>query len=92
MLGSRQKLLWISVAVAAAFAVYSVIDGRGFRRYFKLQRDLVSLEARNQKLRQDNRARLREIQALRSDPKALERASREELGFIRPGEVVINLE
>lgn len=34
-----------------------------------------------------NLALKREIQALRSDPAAIERLAREELGFSRPGEI-----
>ena len=37
-------------------------------------------------------ALLREIEALRSDPAALERAIREELNFVRPGEVIVQVE
>ncbi|MCI0672719.1 MAG: septum formation initiator family protein [Myxococcaceae bacterium] len=32
------------------------------------------------------------MSALRKDPRALERAAREELGFVKPGEVVLQLE
>ena len=35
---------------------------------------------------------MREINALRNDPAALERAAREELGYIKPGELVFHLE
>ena len=84
--------MWAAVVVAAALAVYSVVDAQGFRRYFRLQREVASMTDRNQRTVEENRALLREIEGLRTDPKALERAAREELGFVKPGEVVINLE
>ena len=91
-MAGRGKGLWVAVVVAAGLAVYSVADAQGFRRYFRLQRELASMTERNQRTVDENRALLREIEGLRTDPKALERAAREELGFVKPGEVVINLE
>jgi cell division protein FtsB len=81
-----------AAAVAAALALVSMGDARGFRRYFGLRRELVQLSEKNHQLAEDNARLTREIAALRSDPKALERAAREDLGYVKPGEVVINLE
>jgi cell division protein FtsB len=91
-MSGRRKLLWAAVAIAGVLAVVSVADERGFRRYFRLQRDVSNLTERNARTTEDNRAMAREIAALRSDAPALERAAREELGFVRPGELVIVLE
>ena len=67
-------------------------DARGFRRYLRLEQDAADLESRNRQLREQN-ARLRpEIDALRGERSALEQAVREELGYVRPGEIVVNLE
>ena len=88
----NRKRLRVAMAVALILGLMSLADGRGFRRHLKLEREGEALRLRNQQLRNDNAGLLTEIEALRKDPKALERAAREELGFIRPGEVVINLE
>jgi cell division protein FtsB len=88
----RGKVLGGALLVAAAFTVLSVTDPRGFRRYFRLRQEVAQLVERNQRLEEENRAFLRELSALREDPAALERAAREELGFVKPGEVVLNLE
>lgn len=73
-------------------AVGSLSAEGGFRRYARLQRDLHSLEERNAKLVTENDRMKREIQRLRSEPAAIERAARENLGLVRPGEIVFNLE
>ncbi len=78
--------------MAGLLTLGSVSDGRGFRRYFRLQRDIAALEERNARTSEGNWTMLREIELLRTDPKALERAAREELGFVKPGERVIVLE
>jgi cell division protein FtsB len=88
----RRKILWGSVAIAFVLAAISMADSRGFRRYLKLQQDLGALAERNQKQVAENKRLRREIDALRGDPRALERAAREELGYVKPGEIVINLE
>jgi cell division protein FtsB len=88
----RRKLLWGAVAVAGVLSGVSVADAKGFRRYLELRQAVASLEARNAELRQKNERSLREVEALQKDPRALERAAREELGFVRPGEIVLNME
>jgi cell division protein FtsB len=89
----RRKVLFLcTCALAAALSLVSVLDGAGFRRYLRLREEMRALAQRNSELRTQNELLGRQIQALRGDPRALERAAREELGFIAPGEVVINLE
>jgi cell division protein FtsB len=88
----RRKFLWIAVGLAGVLLLISAVDARGFRRYFRLQREIESLEVRNRELALRNAAMVRELEALRRDPRAMERAAREELGFVKQGEVVFNLE
>lgn len=91
-MNARRKWIWMAVGTAAVLAAISVADARGFRRYLRLQQDVQSLTERNHALEEQNAAMLREVEALRSDKAALERAAREELGFVKPGEIVLNLE
>lgn len=49
--------------------------------YHKLQQDIEVLQKENQRYSQ-------QVKALKSDPKAIEKAAREELRYARPGEVV----
>jgi cell division protein FtsB len=89
---NRRKWLWASVTIAFVLAAWSASAEGGFRRYMSLSTQVDTLRARNQRSAEENAKLLKEVEALRSDPKAIERAAREELGFIRPGEVVIQLE
>lgn len=88
----RGKALAVAGVVAALLASVSVADSRGFRRYLALRQDLRTLEDRNAAMSRENEALKREIAALGEDPAALERAAREELSFVKPGEIVIHLE
>lgn len=82
----------MAIATAGLLALISVSDARGFRRYFELQRQALALEAQNDRLKQHNQRLLSEISELRADPLALERAAREELGFVKLGEIVLSVE
>lgn len=88
----RRILLGWAVAAAGVLAVLSAFDAGGFRRYVALRREIAALEEKNHRLAEQNQHLSQEVEALRKDPKALERAAREELGFIKPGELVFNLE
>ena len=88
----RRKLLWFTVAAAGALLIVSAADPKGFRRYVMLQAEIDGLSERNSALIEKNRALVSELEAMRKSPQALERAAREELGYIKPGEIVINLE
>ena len=88
----RRKLLGVAACVAVVLTLVSAVDAKGFRRYLRLRQDLEALQERNRALAEQNETLLREINALRNDPVALERAAREELGYIKPGEIVFHLE
>ncbi len=88
----RRQVLWASVFVALLLAAASALAEGGFRRYARLTNDVRTVRERNLRLTEDNARLRREVDALRSDPRALERAAREELGLVRPGELVFSLE
>lgn len=92
MFQGRGKL-WLAGGVFVVLLVgVSVMDGRGFRRYLRLQQDVQSLQERNRGVAEQNAALRLEVERLKRDPRALERAVREELGYVKPGEIVINVE
>jgi cell division protein FtsB len=90
--GPRRKV-WIvgSLILFFALAVGALIGDRGLfylleqqRRADVLRHDLEALRVENLKLAD-------EIASLRSDPRAIEKIAREELGLARPGETVFIL-
>jgi cell division protein FtsB len=89
---ARNKVLMVAAVLAGVLSLASVADAKGFRRYLRLRQDVEALQERNRGLAQQNESLLREINALRKDPAALERAAREELGYVKPGELVFHLE
>jgi cell division protein FtsB len=88
----RRQVVWGAVAVSLMLALGSLSAEGGFRRYAKLKRDVQTLEERNARLAADNLRLKREVQRVRTEPAAIERAARESLGLVRQGEIVFNLE
>jgi cell division protein FtsB len=76
------------VLAALALAALSAFDPDGLRRYLVLAAEARRMESDNARLAAENARLAREAHALRTDPSALERAAREELRLVRPGERV----
>ena len=79
------------LAATFGYGPYYLYARSGFARYLQLRRELVVTEARNTHLRAENERLLREAEALRSDPRAVENVARADLGWVRPGEVIFDL-
>jgi cell division protein FtsB len=75
----------------AVLFVASALHPAGLRKHRALAADVLRLADENEKLRERNQKLRREARALAGDPAALERAAREELGWVRPGERVYEL-
>jgi len=78
------------LAGLALVLAYGILNGRhGARRYFELRQDLDrrSREAYERIAR--NRTLLEELQGLRTDNKALEKAARTTLGVVNDNEIVV---
>jgi cell division protein FtsB len=77
--------------LALGYIPYHVYARSGLARTLELRRDLRALRARNAQLQAENQRLAREAQALREDTAAIERVARTELGWVRPGEIVVDL-
>lgn len=58
----------------------------------RMRKELLRLQMEEQKAAEVQRQRKAAIDALRNDPKAVERLAREKLGYAKPGETVIRFE
>ena len=87
--GLRRKAATLaSVILVAALVVGSLFGDRGFLQLVRQQQRAEELARQIEALRMENQRLAVEITALRSDPRAIERLAREELGLARPGETV----
>jgi cell division protein FtsB len=85
----RRELVIGAAIVGAAVGVAVVDDSSGIRTWLQVRRDLETAKARVAELEARVGVREAEAEALQSDPLAVERAIREDLGLARPGETVV---
>jgi len=91
--GRSRPSLKIAVAVLlGGFAVGVAADPRGLRLWVRLGHDVARIEAENERLAAEVEALRLQAAALRGDPRLLERAAREDLGYVRPDEILFKLE
>ncbi len=88
----RRTWLFAYLGTLAALLVASALHPAGLRKHRALAADVRRIADENAALRERNMKLRREAKALAGDPAALERAAREELGYVRPGEIVYKLE
>jgi len=94
----RSTKTWLGRVVAAVFVAaalgyvpYHLYARSGLARTLQLRDELTALRARNAQLAVDNGRLQREAESLRDDPEAIERVARVELGWVRSGEIVVDL-
>jgi cell division protein FtsB len=85
-------LLAAVIAGALAYIPYRVYGSDGYVKYRKLSGQLGELKAGNQSLVTNNADLRREITGLKTDPEAIRRVARDELGMVGEGEIVIKIE
>lgn len=87
--GLRKRAATLGSLIALiALVVGSFFGDRGIIRMVAQRERAESLKREIEQLRTENAHLAVEIAALRSDPRAIERLAREELGLARPGETV----
>jgi cell division protein FtsB len=89
-----RRLQWALtyVAVVLGLGLLSAMDPNGLRKHLRLDVEVKRATVQNHLLSIENARLRREALALERNPAALERAAREELGYVRPGEWVYKLD
>jgi len=95
----RRFSIAVGVALALGYLPYHVYANSGLARYLRLAAERDALHASNVKLHRANLKLRQDLDALtdEADPgdlsrAAIEHAARDELGLVRPGEIVFKLE
>ncbi|MBY0400544.1 septum formation initiator family protein [Myxococcota bacterium] len=87
------KVLSLVTLAIAVGSILSLLDqDSGLSIWLELRRDLETSDARVERLVRQNEALRGEIAILENEPAALDRAIREELDLVLPGEVVVRFE
>src|SRR5687767_9767872 len=98
----RRVGISLLLALALGYLPYRVYRKSGLSRYMSLRAELILIGERNDRLRREARRLRAELEALGAIDPALtrehalplgvvERAARDELGLVRPGELVYQI-
>ena len=72
-------------------AIHDIFGSHGLLAMRRTQMQMRELRGQVDRLHQENSALNKQVQSLRTDPKAVERIAREEMGLARPGEMIFKL-
>ena len=87
----RRNAFYILVLVCIALFVHEIFGKHGILALRKEQREVQTLRQQIQQLQQENDQLDKQVRALKSDPKAIERVAREQMHLARPGEIIYTL-
>jgi cell division protein FtsB len=72
-------------------AIHDIFGNHGWLAMRRTQTQIQGLHGEIDRLNKENSELNHQVQALRTDPKAVERIAREEMGLARPGEMIFKL-
>ena len=87
-----RRHLRLVLVLLLALAVASVMGKRSVIRLYQMHQEKVVLERQITQLATANTALAEEVRQLRTDPTKVESIAREELGLVKPGEIVYEFE
>ncbi len=93
-LSVQQRLVLGAFVASLVISAVSLADPKGLRRLERLRSDIDRQEQKNRELREENARLSRTVKELSPpvNPVALERAAREQLGFVRQDELLFKFE
>lgn len=74
-----------------ALVVHEIFGSHGYLALRREQRDFDALQLKIQELKKENQELETQIKSLKTDPKAIEKMAREQMGLARPGEIIFTL-
>ena len=89
---NRYRLIaWGGVAMFLLLSFLAMVGDRGFLEVYEFNRHLGRLHSQI-KIREQENTRLRSVtQALKDDPFQVEKLAREDLGLVRPDELIFQI-
>ncbi len=87
----RRGLQLLLIFVALVLVVDALIGDKGLTESLNARRQYRELQNSLDQLRRENAALLEEVRLLNEDPATIESLARQELGLIKPGEIVFIL-
>jgi cell division protein FtsB len=80
----------LGLALFALF-IHDIFGPHGFIAMRRTQKEINVVREQIGKINQENKSLANQVNSLKTDPKAIERIAREEMGLARPGELIFTL-
>jgi cell division protein FtsL len=74
-----------------ALLLHDIFGPHGFIAMRRTQKEIDQIREQIGKVNQENKSLTEEVNALKSDPKSIERIAREEMGLAHPGEMIFKI-
>jgi cell division protein FtsB len=87
----RQNARKVLGLVLLALLVHDIFGAHGFVAMRRTQKEIAQIREQIGKINDENKSLAGQVNSLKSDPKAIERIAREEMGLARPGEMIFKL-
>jgi cell division protein FtsB len=87
----RRNMRQILGLALFALLVHDIFGPHGFVAMRRTQKEIDEIRAQIGKVNAENKSLADEVNALKTDPKSIERIAREEMGLARPGEMIFKL-
>ena len=75
----------------AALLIHDVFGDHGFLAMRRARKEVEKVQEEIQQLNAENARLAGDVQALKSDPRIIERIAREEMGLAKPGELIFKM-
>jgi cell division protein FtsB len=87
----RQNARQILGLALFALLVHDVFGPHGFIAMRRTQKEIEQIQEQIGKMNDENKSLTEQVNSLKTDPKAIERIAREEMGLARPGEMIFKI-
>jgi cell division protein FtsB len=87
----QRNLRLLLVLVIVLVAAHDLFGAHGFMAMRRTQREMRVLRGQITQLNQENEALAKQVQALKTDPRLIEKIARDEMNLARPGEYIFKI-
>ncbi|HEX4002192.1 MAG TPA: septum formation initiator family protein [Candidatus Acidoferrales bacterium] len=88
----RRNLSWFLAVGLALLLLQDVFGNHGVLAMRRSQQEAREVQRQINQMNEENRQLEERVKALKTDPQAIERIAREEMGLARPGEYIFKLQ
>lgn len=87
----RRNMSWFIAAGLALLLLQDVFGNHGVLAMRRSQQEAREVQKQINQMNEENRQLEAKVKALKTDPQAIERIAREEMGLARPGEYIFKI-